>query len=280
MDRQRSFEVLDLESDELKQDEVSAKENTNSFSDLVPQDESPSTELLESDYSENSLSTSSDFVKLDVDEEQTAVAQFTTSHDLDKSQSSGLSDETNTSILYHQLQVQFSKTLPANIPNRIHFYVHDFLLGSILFSLLLGHMLYTEQCNNKLVIEAKRIEEYETERTQLLTNVSLLSTEIARKNAAYQYLENKHKRLKNVTRQLQLDLSIVTTELRDRKSAYSKLKSDYKVMKRKMNSLTTELRRLKIALMDIKRSSLFFPGVRLIKDILCRILSVCPDLDG
>ncbi|CAH8847291.1 unnamed protein product [Trichobilharzia szidati] len=254
MDRQRSFEVLDLESDELKQDEVSAKENTNSFSDLVPQDESPSTELLESDYSENSLSTSSDFVKLDVDEEQTAVAQFTTSHDLDKSQSSGLSDETNTSILYHQLQVQFSKTLPANIPNRIHFY--------------------------ELVIEAKRIEEYETERTQLLTNVSLLSTEIARKNAAYQYLENKHKRLKNVTRQLQLDLSIVTTELRDRKSAYSKLKSDYKVMKRKMNSLTTELRRLKIALMDIKRSSLFFPGVRLIKDILCRILSVCPDLDG
>nr|CAH8847348.1 unnamed protein product [Trichobilharzia regenti] len=269
MDRQRSFEVLDLESDELKQElvieakqieeyeteriqlltnEVSAEESTNSFSDLVPQHESPSTELLESDCSENSLSTSSDFVKLDVDEEQTAVTQFTTSHDLDKSQSSALSYETKTSILYHQLEVQFSKTLPTIISDRIHFYFHDFLLASILFSLLLGHMLYTEQCNIKLVIEAKQIEEYETERIQLLTNVSLLSTEISRRDAAYQYLKNKHKQLKNVTRQLQLDLSIVTTELRDRKSAYGKLKSDYKVMKRKMNGLTSESNRRHIVI--------------------------------
>ncbi|VDO66724.1 unnamed protein product [Schistosoma margrebowiei] len=47
-----------------------------------------------------------------------------------------------------------------------------------------------------------------------------------------------------------------------------------------MKELTNELRKLKFALMDLKRSSLFFPGIRLIKDILCKILSVCPDLDG
>ncbi|KAH9587343.1 hypothetical protein MS3_00010586 [Schistosoma haematobium] len=110
--------------------------------------------------------------------------------------------------------------------------------------------------------------------------ISFLSTEILQKDTEYRHLEIKHKHLKNVTHQLHSDISILTAELRDKALAYNELKSDYKYVSDKMKELTNELRKLKFALMDLKRSSLFFPGIRLIKDILCKILSVCPDLDG
>ncbi|CAH8530680.1 unnamed protein product [Heterobilharzia americana] len=183
MERQKSFEVLDFDGEFFKQNENSTIESTELISDGVSHDESRSyTELSESDYSENSLSASkSDLIKLDFDQNQTIVEQSSTSHEVDKSYSSSSfsmpSTEMKASDMHDQLQIQLSKDLDTNISDRIRFYFHDFLLGSILFSLFLGHMLYSEQCNRKYIVETKRIAEYEVERIQLLTNISVLSSE-------------------------------------------------------------------------------------------------------
>ncbi|KAK4471925.1 hypothetical protein MN116_005307 [Schistosoma mekongi] len=281
MESQKSFEVPNINEDTLSRDNNCLVESIDMISEQVVHDESSSyTELSESDYSENSLSTSTfDFVKLELDQNNVIVAQPSPSYDLDQLPYPNIREEKEPLVVYERPCIQILRPSELNTSDRIHFYFHDFLLGGILFSLLLGHMFYSEQYHKKYVVEPKRIAECEIERAQLITNISFLSTEILQKDTAYRHLDIKHKHLKNVTQQLRLDISILTGELRDKQIAYNELKADYKSIKHKMEDLTKELRKLKFALMDLKHSSLFFPGIRLIKDILCRILSVCPDLD-
>ncbi|CAI2728859.1 unnamed protein product [Schistosoma spindalis] len=276
MERQRSFEVLHVDDETLNLENDSLVESVYWVSEQAVSDESPSyTEVSESDKSENSLSTSTfDFVKLDCDQNHAAITQPPPSRNLDQLHCLSIPDEKEPTILCEQSCIQSSTYSEINSSDRIHFYFHDFLLGGIIFSLLLGHMLYSEQSYKN------RIAGCEIERDKLLTNISFLSTEILQKDTSYRHLEIKHKHLKNVTHQLHSDISILTAELHDKALAYNELKSDYKYVSDKMKELTNELRKLKFALMDLKRSSLFFPGIRLIKDILCKILSVCPDLDG
>ncbi|CAH8548236.1 unnamed protein product [Schistosoma rodhaini] len=276
MERQRSFEVLHVDDETFDQETDSLVESVYLVSEQAVPDESPSyTEVSESDKSENSLSTSTfDFVKLDIDQNHAAITQPSPSCNLDQLHCLSVPDERETTIVYEQPCIQSSTYSEISASDRIHFYFHDFLLGGIIFSLLLGHMLYSEQCYKN------RMASCEIERDKLLTNISFLSTEISQKDTAYRHLEIKNKHLKNITHQLHSDISILTAELRDKAQAYNELKSDYKYVSDKMKELTNELRKLKFALMDLKRSSLFFPGIRLIKDILCKILSVCPDLDG
>ncbi|KAH8875678.1 hypothetical protein KSF78_0004716 [Schistosoma japonicum] len=268
MEREKSFEVLEIDRATLSRDNNGLVESIDMISEQVVHDETSSyTELSESDYSENSPSTSTfDFVKLELDQNNVVVAQPSPSYDLDQLPYPNITEEKEPLVVYERSCIQFSRPSELNTSDRIHFYFHDFLLGGILFSLLLGrsldinsHMFYSEQYHK---------------------NISFLSTEILQKDTAYRHLDIKHKHLKNVTQQLRLDMSILTGELRDKQIAYNELKADYKYVKDKMADLTKELRKLKFALMDLKHSSLFFPGIRLIKDILCRILSVCPDLDG
>ncbi|KAH9587344.1 hypothetical protein MS3_00010586 [Schistosoma haematobium] len=262
MERQRSFEVLHVDVmylivlNILFQDETFNLENDSLVesvylvSEQAVSDESPSyTEVSESDKSETSLSTSTfDFVKLDCDQNHAAITQPSPSCNLDQLHCLSIPDEKEPTIVYEQSCIQSSTYSEINASDRIHFYY--------------------------------RIAGCEIERDKLSTNISFLSTEILQKDTEYRHLEIKHKHLKNVTHQLHSDISILTAELRDKALAYNELKSDYKYVSDKMKELTNELRKLKFALMDLKRSSLFFPGIRLIKDILCKILSVCPDLDG
>ncbi|KAH9587340.1 hypothetical protein MS3_00010586 [Schistosoma haematobium] len=241
MERQRSFEVLHVDDETFNLENDSLVESVYLVSEQAVSDESPSyTEVSESDKSETSLSTSTfDFVKLDCDQNHAAITQPSPSCNLDQLHCLSIPDEKEPTIVYEQSCIQSSTYSEINASDRIHFYFRDFLLGGIIFSLLLGHMLYSEQCYKN------RIAGCEIERDKLSTNISIL-----------------------------------TAELRDKALAYNELKSDYKYVSDKMKELTNELRKLKFALMDLKRSSLFFPGIRLIKDILCKILSVCPDLDG
>ncbi|KAH9587339.1 hypothetical protein MS3_00010586 [Schistosoma haematobium] len=265
MERQRSFEVLHVDDETFNLENDSLVESVYLVSEQAVSDESPSyTEVSESDKSETSLSTSTfDFVKLDCDQNHAAITQPSPSCNLDQLHCLSIPDEKEPTIVYEQSCIQSSTYSEINASDRIHFYFRDFLLGGIIFSLLLD-----------------RIAGCEIERDKLSTNISFLSTEILQKDTEYRHLEIKHKHLKNVTHQLHSDISILTAELRDKALAYNELKSDYKYVSDKMKELTNELRKLKFALMDLKRSSLFFPGIRLIKDILCKILSVCPDLDG
>ncbi|CAH8567856.1 unnamed protein product [Schistosoma rodhaini] len=261
MERQRSFEVLHVDDETFDQETDSLVESVYLVSEQAVPDESPSyTEVSESDKSENSLSTSTfDFVKLDIDQNHAAITQPSPSCNLDQLHCLSVPDERETTIVYEQPCIQSSTYSEISASDRIHFYCH---------------MLYSEQCYKN------RMASCEIERDKLLTNISFLSTEISQKDTAYRHLEIKNKHLKNITHQLHSDISILTAELRDKAQAYNELKSDYKYVSDKMKELTNELRKLKFALMDLKRSSLFFPGIRLIKDILCKILSVCPDLDG
>ncbi|KAH8875675.1 hypothetical protein KSF78_0004716 [Schistosoma japonicum] len=267
MEREKSFEVLEIDRATLSRDNNGLVESIDMISEQVVHDETSSyTELSESDYSENSPSTSTfDFVKLELDQNNVVVAQPSPSYDLDQLPYPNITEEKEPLVVYERSCIQFSRPSELNTSDRIHFYCH---------------MFYSEQYHKKYVIEPKRVAECEIERAQLITNISFLSTEILQKDTAYRHLDIKHKHLKNVTQQLRLDMSILTGELRDKQIAYNELKADYKYVKDKMADLTKELRKLKFALMDLKHSSLFFPGIRLIKDILCRILSVCPDLDG
>ncbi|KAH9587341.1 hypothetical protein MS3_00010586 [Schistosoma haematobium] len=261
MERQRSFEVLHVDDETFNLENDSLVESVYLVSEQAVSDESPSyTEVSESDKSETSLSTSTfDFVKLDCDQNHAAITQPSPSCNLDQLHCLSIPDEKEPTIVYEQSCIQSSTYSEINASDRIHFYCH---------------MLYSEQCYKN------RIAGCEIERDKLSTNISFLSTEILQKDTEYRHLEIKHKHLKNVTHQLHSDISILTAELRDKALAYNELKSDYKYVSDKMKELTNELRKLKFALMDLKRSSLFFPGIRLIKDILCKILSVCPDLDG
>ncbi|KAH8875679.1 hypothetical protein KSF78_0004716 [Schistosoma japonicum] len=246
MEREKSFEVLEIDRATLSRDNNGLVESIDMISEQVVHDETSSyTELSESDYSENSPSTSTfDFVKLELDQNNVVVAQPSPSYDLDQLPYPNITEEKEPLVVYERSCIQFSRPSELNTSDRIHFYCH---------------MFYSEQYHK---------------------NISFLSTEILQKDTAYRHLDIKHKHLKNVTQQLRLDMSILTGELRDKQIAYNELKADYKYVKDKMADLTKELRKLKFALMDLKHSSLFFPGIRLIKDILCRILSVCPDLDG
>ncbi|CAH8496895.1 unnamed protein product [Schistosoma turkestanicum] len=282
MERQKSFEVIDYDDKNLCLENDSPFESIDLVSEQANPNESPSyTELSESDNSENSLSIStSDFVKLDLNRNHAIITQPSPSCNLDQLLCLSVQETKESPIVGEQSCTQSSTPSEIHISDRIHFYFHDFLIGGIIFSLLVGHMLYSEQCNKTYITESKIIANCENEHNKLLKNISFLSTEILEKDAAYRHLEMKHKHLKNVTHQLRSDISILTAELRDKALAYNELKSDYKYVNNKMKELTNELRKLKLALMDLKRSSLFFPGIRLVKDILCKILSVCPDLDG
>ncbi|VDP43595.1 unnamed protein product [Schistosoma margrebowiei] len=136
--------------DPMKND--SLVESVYLVSEQTVSDESPSyTEVSKSDKSENSLSTSTfDFVKLDCDQNHAAITQPSASCNLDQLHCLSIPNEQDPTIVYEQSCIQSSTYSEINASDRIHFYFRDFLLGGIIFSLLLDRIAGCEIERDKL----------------------------------------------------------------------------------------------------------------------------------